>query len=186
MTHPLFTRYQTNFRRHIKTSKLASGKLHLMYSSCKSWCIDFHCNQQKHFLEGKPGGESEHYPHLPLQPLRKCLLWNLWKMLHCSLHRVRWKLPSSNVARFKFLMVDTDALPHVVHLISVKLEGAQRTQTSVNTEQFSKLVSHLKTLFQKFRFDWLLSPENISQRLSMKGLCLLDIAQYCLVDNSQH
>lgn len=48
-------------------------------------------------------------------------------------------------------MVDTDALPHVVHLISVKLEGAQRTQTSVNTEQLSKLVLHIKT-FQKYIF----------------------------------
>lgn len=49
-------------------------------------------------------------------------------------------------------MVDTHALPHVVYLITVKWENAQRTETSVNIEKISRLVLHLKTSIQEFRF----------------------------------
>ncbi len=34
----------------------------------------------------------------------------------------------------KFPVVDTDALPHVVHLIRMELESAERAQALVNTE----------------------------------------------------
>lgn len=38
-----------------------------------------------------------------------------------------------NVARSEFPLVDAGVLPHTLHLISVKLAGAQREQSSVNS-----------------------------------------------------
>lgn len=55
---------------------------------------------------------------------------------------------SSHVARFKFPVVDTNALPHVVHLLKMILESASRGQTSGNTEQLSEVVTRLKTIFK--------------------------------------
>lgn len=128
MAHPPFTAHRINFRRHIKTSELASGSCissSLPVSPDALIFIFSSRNQYEHFLAGKPGRRSENHAQSPLQPRRKRSLGNPEKLRPYPSHRVRWKPPSSNVASFHFPMDDTDALPHVVHLIRVKLESAQ-------------------------------------------------------------
>lgn len=148
MAHPLFTTAQTSGAtlRHLNMT-LGSYISSSLPGSLDALIFTFSLrNQYIHFLRGKPGGYSEQHPQIPPWPVRKCSLWNPLSLILCPVHCVDWKLPNSNDARLKFPKVDTDALPHVVHLISVKWESVREH----NRQQNTKLLSYSVLLF----FPW--------------------------------
>lgn len=146
IAHPLFTTAQTSGAtlRHLNLT-LGSYISSSLPGSLDALIFIFSLrNQYVHFLGGKPGGYSEQHPQIPPWPVRKCSLWNPLGLILCPVHCVDWKLPNSNDARLTFPKVDTDALPHVVHLISVKWESVREH----NRQQNTKLLSYRQLWLQ--------------------------------------